>query len=77
MERDAERLEEQSDRVERHIDETRSDWEGKESDTSVPGAQPDLDEEGEGVAGAESEPEAETEPEAESEPEELREEPGR
>ncbi len=64
MERDAERLEEQGDRVERHIDETRSDWESKGSDTSVPGAQPDLDEEEEDVAGAESERE------------ELREEPG-
>ena len=48
LERDAERMEEQGDRVGRRIDETRSDWESKEHDVSVPGAQPDpekLDEE--------------------------------
>jgi hypothetical protein len=43
-ERDADRLEEQGERVERHIDETRSDWESKEQDASVPGAQADRQE---------------------------------
>jgi hypothetical protein len=41
LERDAERLEEQGERVDRRIDEARSDWESKERDASVPGAQPD------------------------------------
>jgi hypothetical protein len=44
LERDAERLEEQGDRLERQIDDARSDWESKEHDASVPGAQPEPDE---------------------------------
>ncbi|MFL5867701.1 MAG: hypothetical protein ACJ766_11455 [Thermoleophilaceae bacterium] len=39
MEREAERLQEQGERVEQHIDDARKDWEAKEQDTSVPGAQ--------------------------------------
>ena len=31
--------------MDRQIDETRSDWESKEQDSSVPGAQPEPDEE--------------------------------
>ena len=57
LERDAERLEEQGERVEQHIDDARSDWEGKEHDSSVPGAQPDPGEEEESVRGAETDPE--------------------
>jgi hypothetical protein len=45
MERDAEQMEEQSDRVGEGIDEARREWEAKEQDPSVPGAQPDPDEE--------------------------------
>jgi hypothetical protein len=57
MERDAERLEEESERVGGNIDEARRDWEAKEQDPSVPGAQPDPDEEQEPVAGAEADEE--------------------
>jgi hypothetical protein len=41
MERDAERMEHESERVGEHIDETRREWEAKEQDDAVPGAQPD------------------------------------
>jgi hypothetical protein len=51
LEREAEDLEEQSDRVGEHIDGTRRDWESKEQDPSVPGAQPDPDDEEESVPG--------------------------
>ena len=51
LEREAEDLEEQSDRVGERIDETRRDWESKEQDPSVPGAQPDPDAEEESVPG--------------------------
>jgi hypothetical protein len=57
MERDAERLEEESERIGDHIDDARRDWEAKEQDPSVPGAQPDPDEEEEPVAGAETDEE--------------------
>jgi len=45
MQRDAERMEHDSDRVGEHIDDARKEWEAKEQDESVPGAQPDEDEE--------------------------------
>jgi hypothetical protein len=51
LEREAEDLEEQSDRVGEHIDDTRRAWESKEQDPSVPGAQPDPDDEEESVPG--------------------------
>jgi hypothetical protein len=57
MERDAERLEEESERVGEDIDEARREWEAKEQDPSVPGAQPDPGEEEEPVAGAEADEE--------------------
>jgi hypothetical protein len=53
MERDADRLEDQSEKVGEHIDDTRRDWEAKEQDPGVPGAQPDPGEEEESVPGAE------------------------
>jgi phage shock protein A len=49
LERQAENLEERGERVDRQIDETRSDWESKEQDSSVPGAQPESDEAAEEV----------------------------
>jgi hypothetical protein len=52
MEHDADRMEHESERVGDHIEETRRDWEAKEQDDSVPGAQPDPGEEEEPVAGA-------------------------
>jgi hypothetical protein len=45
MERDAERMEHESERVGEHIDETRRDWEAREQDDAVPGAQPDDEDE--------------------------------
>ncbi len=54
MERDAERMEHDADRIGDHIDETRKDWEAKEQDPSVPGAQPDPDEQQEPEADEET-----------------------
>jgi hypothetical protein len=45
LEREADDMEHQSDKLGEHIDETRRDWEAKEQDESVPGARPDEDEE--------------------------------
>jgi hypothetical protein len=53
MERDVKRMEHDSGKVGDHIDEARQDWESKERDPSVPGAQPDSEEEEEPLAGAE------------------------
>jgi hypothetical protein len=57
MEHDAERMEHDSERVGDHIDEARQEWEAKEQDPSVPGAQPDPDEEQKPVAGVEADEE--------------------
>jgi len=51
LERDAEKLQSHSDEVGEQIEETRREWEAKEQDPSIPGAQPDLDEEEESVPG--------------------------
>ena len=45
LERDADKLEDESERVGEHIEEARSDWEAKEKDSSVPGAEPEFDDE--------------------------------
>ena len=42
LERELERLEEHSDEVAERIDDTRREWEAKEDDPAVPGAQPDA-----------------------------------
>ena len=47
MEEDAERMEQHSDQLGERIDDIQGDWEQKEQDASVPGAQPDADEEDE------------------------------
>ena len=57
MKHDAERMEHDSERVGDHIDEARHEWEAKEQDPSVPGAQPDPHEEQEPVAGVEADEE--------------------
>ncbi|HZG49339.1 MAG TPA: hypothetical protein VEY90_07450 [Thermoleophilaceae bacterium] len=57
LERDAEGLAQDSDEVGEHIEETRKDWEAKEKDRSVPGAQPADEEEIESVPGAETDEE--------------------
>jgi hypothetical protein len=43
LEREAEKLEHESERVGDEIDEARDEWEAKEQDSSVPGAQPDQE----------------------------------
>jgi hypothetical protein len=48
---DAERMEEHSDKLGDRIDDIQDDWERKEQDPSVPGAQPGPDEEEEPAAG--------------------------
>jgi hypothetical protein len=45
LDREAEELSEQSERLSDRIEDTREGWEAKESDSSVPGAQPDPDSE--------------------------------
>ena len=45
MEEDADKLEQHSDQLGERIDDIRDDWERKEQDDSVPGAQPEADEE--------------------------------
>jgi hypothetical protein len=45
LEQDADRMEEHSEQLGERIDEIETDWERKEQDVSVPGAQPDPDEE--------------------------------
>ncbi len=45
LEQELDDLEERSGRVEEHIEEAREDWESKEEDSSIPGAQPDEGEE--------------------------------
>ena len=47
LEREAESLEHDSEQVGEQIDETRRDWAAKEQDPTVPGAQPDPDDEDE------------------------------
>jgi hypothetical protein len=41
LEQQADKMEEESERVGGEIEDTRADWESKEQDASVPGAQPD------------------------------------
>jgi len=54
MKRDADSMEHESEKVGERIEETRDDWEAKERDPSVPGAQPDPGEEEESVPGVEA-----------------------
>ena len=58
MERDAAEMEEHSDKVGERIEETRKEWEAKEQDPSIPGAQPDRDEDEEPVPGVATNEEA-------------------
>lgn len=51
LERDAERMEDHADRLGERIDDVQTDWERKEQDPSVPGAQPDPDDEESSVPG--------------------------
>ena len=47
LEREADDMEERSDKVGKQIDEARSDWEAKQSDSNVPGAHPTADDQDE------------------------------
>jgi hypothetical protein len=62
MERDADEMEEHSDQVGERIEETRREWEAKEQDPSIPGAQPDPAEEEESVPGVAADEETEENP---------------
>lgn len=44
MEREADRMEHESEQVDEGIEEARRDWERKKQDPNVPGAQPDSEE---------------------------------
>jgi hypothetical protein len=57
LEHEADGMAEDSEKVGEHIEETRRDWEAKEEDRSVPGAQPEDEDETESVAGAETDEE--------------------
>jgi hypothetical protein len=61
-ERAAEEMERRAERLERQIGETRRDWESKQHDDSVPGAQPDEAERAEEHEGADPPPEADITP---------------
>jgi hypothetical protein len=54
MEREADRMEEESERVGDDIEEARDEWEAKERDPAVPGAQPGPAEEEESIPGVEA-----------------------
>ena len=47
LEREAGRMDEETDRVEGEIEDARRDWEAKQTDQSVPGAQPEPDDDDE------------------------------
>jgi len=51
LERELERLDEHSGEVGENIDDARRDWEAKEADPTVPGAQPDPGDEEESLPG--------------------------
>ena len=55
LEQEADKLAEEGVRVGSNIDETEADWKAKEQDASVPGAQPDVDEESQGAPAVEAE----------------------
>jgi len=57
MEDEADKLEQHSDQFGDRLEDVKDDWERKEQDSSVPGAQPDPDEEEEPVAGVEADEE--------------------
>jgi hypothetical protein len=57
MDEDAERMEEHSDQLGDRIEDVKGDWERKEQDASVPGAQPDPAEEEESVPGVDADEE--------------------
>ena len=57
MEHDADRMEEHSEQLGDRIDDVEDDWERKEQDISVPGAQPGPGEEEESMPGVDADEE--------------------
>jgi hypothetical protein len=57
MEEDADKLEQHSEQLGERIEDVKEDWERKEHDASVPGAQPDPGEDEEPVAGVDADEE--------------------
>ena len=57
MDEEAEKMEQHSDQLGEEIEDAREDWERKEHDASVPGAQPDPGEEEEPVPGVDADEE--------------------
>jgi hypothetical protein len=57
MEQDADKLERHSEQLGERIDNVQDDWEQKEQDVSVPGAQPDPAEDEESLPGVETDEE--------------------
>lgn len=57
LEREADKLEDHSERVGEHIEEARRDWEAKQDDPTIPGAQPDAEDEEESMPGVASDEE--------------------
>jgi hypothetical protein len=51
LEREADKLDEHSERVGEHIEEAKKEWEAKEEDPAVPGAQPEPGDEEESIPG--------------------------
>jgi hypothetical protein len=58
LSRELDRLDEHSDEVGGKIDDARREWEAKEDDPAVPGAQPDPGDEEESVPGVAADEEA-------------------
>jgi phage shock protein A len=54
MEQDADKLEQHSEQLGERIDNVEDDWEQKEQDVSVPGAQPESAEDEESLSGVET-----------------------
>jgi hypothetical protein len=53
-EREIDRMEDESERVEEDIEEARREWQAKQRDPGVPGAQPDPGEDEESIPGVEA-----------------------
>jgi hypothetical protein len=54
LEQDTDRMEEHSEQLGDRIDDVKDDWERKEKDVSVPGARPDPGEEEESIPGVDA-----------------------
>jgi hypothetical protein len=57
MEQDADRLEQKSEQLGERIDDVQDDWQRKEQDVSVPGAQPESADEEESLPGVDTDEE--------------------